>query len=86
MQPIDSPSQTIPHVQTPDEHFRAEMLRYSRQTKNATVLIAWVMSLAVAFSLVIGLIAAVQLAKIGNVVSPSDITTCQSLGGSDPTC
>jgi len=80
------PQHTIPHIQTPDEQFRQAMIHHARRTSGATVFIAWVVGIYVAVSLVVGIIIGVQLAKIGNVVNPSDISTCQSLGGTDPSC
>jgi hypothetical protein len=51
-----------------------DMLRYQRQTRNATVTIAWVVCILTALSIIGGIVGAVQLAKISNSV----VTTCDS--------
>jgi hypothetical protein len=87
MQPTDFPQHTVPHIQTPDEQFRQAMIYHTRRTSVATVFIAWVVGLFALVSIILGIIVGVQLAKIGNVVNPGgDISTCQSLGGTDPSC
>jgi hypothetical protein len=63
-------------------------LRYARQTRNATVFIAWVVAIGVAFSIIAGLVIGTSIA---HSVSSSgtggvDISNCQSQGGYDPTC
>ena len=51
-----------------------DMLRYQRQTRNATVTIAWVVCILTALSIIGGIVGVVQLAKISNSV----VTTCDN--------
>jgi hypothetical protein len=80
--------QTLPvaRAEETDEH------KYARQTRTATVFIAWVVGILTLFSVIAGIYIAVT---IGHVVSDTtggggsggfDIYNCQSLGGTDPSC
>ncbi len=62
----------------------------SRQTKSAVVFIAWVVGVVCAVSLILGIIAGVQLAKVNrqlsNLGGASTDSNCMSQGGTDPSC
>ncbi len=86
MQPIDFPTHTVPQVQAPGENYYDAMYHNARQTRIAVQFIAWVVGLCAIVGVITGIYIGIQLASIGNTLVPSDISTCQSLGGSDPSC
>lgn len=63
-------------------------LTYARQTRNAVTFIAWVVAIVCATSLILGLVAAVQLSKLSSALNGSGSTSsnCMSQGGTDPSC
>jgi hypothetical protein len=61
-----------------------DMHKYARQTRTATVWIAWIVGIVFTLSVIGGIIAAVQLNKASNQID--SVYNCQSLGGSDPSC
>ena len=78
---------TQPPDQTTPQQDMQTLIRNTYETRNAVRFIAWVVGIYVLISLVIGVIVGVQLAKIGDTVNPNtDISTCLSLGGTDPSC
>jgi hypothetical protein len=56
--------------------------KYARQTRNGVVFIAWVVGIIAVISLILGIIAGVQLSKIANYDSNNATTNsdCQTLG------
>jgi len=80
MQPHDPTEYT-------DGVYRNMMLNNARRTATAVTIIAWIVGIVALLSAIGIIYSASQLAKIGNTVDPStDISTCQSLGGTDPSC
>ena len=76
-----SPPQPVPGA--------AELAKYARQTRNATVFIAWIIGVGVAIALVFGIILGIQTAKVANELNTNGGGTssnCLSQGGTDPTC
>jgi hypothetical protein len=74
-------------VKSPEARSETESLRYQRQTRNATVFIAWVVGVLVALSIIFGIIAGVQLAKINTNLTgggSGGSTSCVSQGGTLP--
>jgi hypothetical protein len=59
--------------------------RYMRQTRNATVFIAWIVGIIFAANLIIGIIVA-RAVMHANTTAPSPSSTCMSQGGFDPSC
>jgi uncharacterized oligopeptide transporter (OPT) family protein len=66
----------------------ATMQDYARQTRNATVFIAWVVGIFAALSLIGGIIIGVNLIHAVNNINGSDSSNsnCASLGGTNPNC
>jgi hypothetical protein len=64
--------------------------RYARQTRNATVFLAWVVGILVALNLAAVILVGVQLSKIAQnqtgTTNTSVNSNCLSQGGSDPNC
>lgn len=65
--------------------------RYLRQTRNATVFMAWVIGVWVALSLIIGLVLGIGLMHAVNQINTNggtggSITNCLSQGGTNPNC
>ena len=64
-------------------------LRYLRETRNAVVFIAVLAGVICLASLIIGIVAAVQLSKVSSELGRSggsSSSNCLSQGGSDPSC
>lgn len=76
-----------PLTSGPDEQ---QMLTFARQTRNATVFIAWIVGIGVAAAIIVGIILGVQEAKVaselGNSSSGAANSSCVSQGGSVPGC
>lgn len=68
----------------------APELRYMRETRNAVVFIAWVVGIVCVISLILGIVAGVQLAKVNSQLSNlgggTSSSNCMSHGGTDPSC
>jgi hypothetical protein len=60
--------------------------KYARQTRTAVVVIAWIVSVMTALSLITAIVVMVQLNKASDQLSGGGIYNCQSLGGTDPSC
>ena len=60
----------------------------SKQTRNAVRFIAWVVAIVCVISLILGIIAAVQLSKLNSQLNGggSVSSNCVSQGGTDPSC
>ena len=66
-----------------------KLVEYARQTRSATVFIAWIIGIGMAISLVLGIIVGVQTAKVANELNNGGSTStsnCQSQGGTNPGC
>jgi hypothetical protein len=76
-----------PPAATTDDN-QKKMLEYARQTRNATVFIAWIVGIGVVATLIMGIIVGVQTAKVANELNSSNGTSsdCLSQGGTDPSC
>ncbi|MGH3218964.1 MAG: hypothetical protein ACRDPY_09700 [Streptosporangiaceae bacterium] len=65
----------------------AKLVEYARQTRSATVFIAWIIGIGVAIALVLGIIVGVQTAKVANELNGGGGTSnCLSQGGTNPNC
>jgi hypothetical protein len=74
------PTPAKPPAET-DEH------RYARQTRDATVFIAWIVGIGVAIMLVLGIIAGVELAHLNSSSNGGGgVSNCYTDGGTDLTC
>jgi hypothetical protein len=71
---------------TPAEIQMTKLLNYARQTRSATVFIAWIIGIGVVISLILGIIVGVQTAKVANELSNGGTSNCQSQGGTNPNC
>ncbi len=60
----------------------------SKQTGSAVTFIAWVVAIVCVISLILGIVAAVQLSKLNSQVNGGGSTSsnCLSQGGTDPSC
>jgi hypothetical protein len=79
----------LPPVARPGKPPEPIELRYMRETRNAVVFIAVIVGVICALSLIIGIVAAVQLSKVSSELGGSGGTSssnCLSQGGSDPSC
>ncbi len=81
----DQHQRPLPPPISTDEYHKF-MLKHASETKHAVQFIAWVVGIFAILSAIGVIYTAVQLAKIGNTLVPSDISNCQSLGGSDLSC
>lgn len=64
-------------------------LRYARQSRNATVFIAWCVGVFIVLTLIGIIISTIQADNINNQLNQmynGDISNCLSQGGSDPNC
>jgi hypothetical protein len=72
---------------TPAEVQMAQLLTYARQTRSATVFIAWMIGIGVAISLILGIIVGIQTDRVANELSNNGSSSnCQSQGGTNPNC
>jgi hypothetical protein len=90
MDTTNEPMPPYQPVQTMGKH-RGEPLELSlaRQTRNATVFIAWVVGIFAVMAIIGGIIYGVQLAKLNSNLTGSSGTTssdCQSQGGTIAGC
>lgn len=60
--------------------------KYARQTRNATVFLAWLAGIFTVLSLIGGIYAEVQLHTLTSPPASASSSSCMSQGGSDPTC
>jgi hypothetical protein len=78
--PHPNPEPTVAEVQM------IELLKYARQTRSATMFIAWIVGIGVTISLILGIIVGVQTAKVANELSNNGTSNCLSQGGTNPDC
>jgi hypothetical protein len=79
----------LPPVAVPARPPEPVELRYLRETRNAVVFIAVLAGVICLASLIIGIVAAVQLSKVSSELGGSggsSSSNCLSQGGSDPSC
>ena len=88
-----SASEVTPEVMPVNEHairlglLLQEQNTLQRQTRNAARFVAWLAGVLVVLSLIGGVYMLAQFSKAVNTInSPADVTLCQSLGGTDPSC
>lgn len=62
------------------------MEEYAISTRNGVRFIAWLMGIGVAISVIIGIVIAVQISHANTNLNGGDISNCQSVGGTDPSC
>jgi len=85
--PPDAPGAAI--AVTQPRPLEPPELRYLREIRHAVVFIAVVVGLMCALSLIIGIVAAVQLSKVSSELrgnGSSSSSNCLSQGGTDPSC
>jgi t-SNARE complex subunit (syntaxin) len=65
-----------------------KLVEYARQTRSATLFIAWIIGIGVAISLILGIIVGVQTAKVANELNNGGTSSsnCVSQGGTNPDC
>ena len=81
------PSRNQPPGPTAADIQMTKLVEYVRQTRTATMFIAWVIGIGVAISLILGIIVGVQTAKVANELNGNSISSnCLSQGGSNPDC
>ena len=84
-----SSEQTANPAIIPDDHYQRQLVEYARQTRSATMFIAWIIGIGVAIALIIGIIVGVQTAKVASELNNNGTSTssnCLSQGGTDPSC
>jgi hypothetical protein len=62
------------------------MERYARQTRNATVFMAWLIGVLAALSLIGSIITAVEIAHLSNAINGGSSSNCFTQGGTDTSC
>jgi hypothetical protein len=78
---------TPPAYQMPEADWQKLMYHHARRTSAAVTFIAWIIGIGVLFSIIIGIVIGVQVAKVDNNLTHSSVSTsCQSQGGTIPGC
>lgn len=68
----------------PEKTHEQRMEEYAKSIRNAVHFIAWVIAIGIGISVIAGIVIAVQINHTANSVN--DISNCQSVGGTDPSC
>jgi uncharacterized membrane protein SpoIIM required for sporulation len=68
-----------------NKSYEERMEAHAISTRNAVRFIAWVIGIWVVISVIAGIVIAVEISHAANNVN-NDISNCQSLGGTDPSC
>jgi hypothetical protein len=85
----DEPPRYNPSEPSAADIQTTKLLEYARQTRSATMFIAWIIGIGVAVALVLGIIVGVQTAKVASELNNSGSGTssnCLSQGGTNPSC